>query len=289
MSSLDTLLNPGEQVLYRSVPGWTLVRWRSVQFAASIGTFLPLLVLSGFLDWQKIPFLSLSMAIMALLIGSTLRDLTNILVTDRRILFCRGPFGLQSVEQMNAAEITQISMTWWKWPTTVCIRGHGAKRLRIPNIIDPGALVSEIARIAESPVPEQPRLNYGLAELWAATMANLSMIIFCLVCIQLFRWSMENLGDYKIIILYILNIILFLALILISIAIGFFVGRQLSTFFFPWLLSSDEARRFLGNEDDLSTKGKYWAALGRIHIRLMGMALSRAYGQPIRRDDAVST
>ena len=108
MSYVDTILEPGEQVRYRTSISWTVYAnalW--VSLAAAIVAYI------GYkttVDWLR--YVSGALAAIALVLfalGALRRAATEIAVTDRRIIFKRGIVRRHTVE-MNMAKVESVDV-----------------------------------------------------------------------------------------------------------------------------------------------------------------------------------
>ena len=108
MSYVDSILEPGEQVRYRTTISWTVYAsalWVSLAAAATA-----YLAFKAYVDWLFLA--SGALGVIALVLfgrGALERAATEIAVTDRRIIFKRGLIRRHTVE-MNMQKVESVDV-----------------------------------------------------------------------------------------------------------------------------------------------------------------------------------
>ena len=108
MSYVDSILEPGEQVRYRTTISWTVYAralWVSLASAA-----IAYLAFKAYVEWLFL--VSGALGVIALVLfarGALQRAATDIAVTDRRIVFKRGLIRRHTVE-MNMAKVESVDV-----------------------------------------------------------------------------------------------------------------------------------------------------------------------------------
>jgi len=108
MSYVDSILEPGEQVRYRTTISWTVyARALWVSLASAVIAYL---AFKAFVGWLFL--VSGALGVIALVLfarGALQRAATEIAVTDRRIVFKRGLIRRHTVE-MNMAKVESVDV-----------------------------------------------------------------------------------------------------------------------------------------------------------------------------------
>jgi len=108
MSYVDRILEPGEQVRYRTTISWTVYSngiW--VALAALVCGYLGFKLNLDWLYWVAVALALIALALFAH--GLIIRASTEIAVTDRRIVFKRGLIRRHTVE-MNMQKVESVDV-----------------------------------------------------------------------------------------------------------------------------------------------------------------------------------
>jgi membrane protein YdbS with pleckstrin-like domain len=140
MSYVDTILEPGEQVRYRTTISWTV--YANALWVGLAAAGVAYLAFKSNANWLF--FASGALGVIALVLfahGALQRAATEIAVTDRRIVFKRGLIRRHTVE-MNMAKVESVDVDQTLLGRLfdygdVTVRGVGSSFERLRNVDAP--------------------------------------------------------------------------------------------------------------------------------------------------------